>query len=266
MAPNDANSVFRSTTIDTAALQMCSPYDCVDVTGKDYLVNYVRGGPTTGVTPCKCDSLPCTNDLSGLSLNRNGHVTTGVTNPWDNYNIRLTLDRRKQPDSYIDGDSPLNLPCSSKEDENFSLNGEEDSGSDKLDSNQTSILSYCKDLADTDFTNDLNINYPISGRSGYVDYNQYNIQTDILPAEGYITTSASERLVSNPTWSGNQPNGIPGTRLVNEVQVPSNPTGSGNQLNSMLDTRPVSEAVRVPPHFYGSLSLLDNNSGDVTEL
>lgn len=236
MAPDDVNRVFKNRTIDTAALAVCSPYDCVDVTGKAYSIKDVcTHDGSARVAPSKCDSLPCTNDLSCLSLNKNGHVTNSATITKENYNIRLTLDRRKQPENYIENDT-FNLHSCSKEDEI-----PEDSDSDKLDSNQTSITSYCKDLAGTDFTNDLNINFPNSGLSGYVDYNQYNIQSGIPPAVDYITTSASQRLVNNPK-------------------------GPGNQLNGIQGTRPVSDVVRVPPHFYGSLSLLDDEGGEVTEL
>ncbi|XP_061167756.1 oncostatin-M-specific receptor subunit beta-like isoform X1 [Saccostrea echinata] len=251
MAPEEMNPISKNRTIDTAALAACSPYGCVDVTGKAYSEkDLCTHSLTHSVAPRTCDSHNLTNDLSGSSLGRNGHVINSATDASENYNIRLTLDRRKKPENFTENNIPFNLHNSCVGDERFHVNNLEDTfdmneSNYLLDSSQSyPITSYCKAepdpnlLMEPKFSNDLNI--PRSGMSGYVDYNQYNIQSGIPPMTDYVTTSASERLMRNSK-------------------------GSGNQLNVMAGTRPVSEVITVPPHFYGSLSLLDDD-GEVTEL
>ena len=245
MAPEDVNRIFKNRTIDTAVLAGCSPYDCVDVTGKAYsekdyctksgTIDSKNGANKTG-------SLYLTNDLSGSHGGQQNHVTKG---PKNNYNIQMTLDRRKASDSYTENNTPFCVNNSSLHNERYIINNGEDLEKSDLHNNQTyPVTSYCKAdpmyFGDPNVTNDLNLSFPRSGASGYVDSNQYNIQSGIAPACDYITTSASERLTKAPERAGNQ------------VEVVSG-------------TRPVSEVVSVPPHFYGSLSLLDDE-GEVTEL
>lgn len=247
MTPDDVNRIFKNRTIDTAVLAGCSPYDCVDVTGKaysekDYCTKSGTIGSKNGAN--KTGSLYLTNDLSGSHGGQQNHVTKG---PKDNYNIQMTLDRRKASDSYTENNTPFCVNNSSLHNERYIINNGEDLEKSDLHTcnNQTyPVTSYCKAdpmyFGDPNVTNDLNLSFPRSGASGYVDSNQYNIQSRIAPACDYITTSASERLTKAPERSGNQ------------VEVVSG-------------TRPVSEVVSVPPHFYGSLSLLDDE-GEVTEL
>lgn len=254
MPHENVSQVFKNRTIDTAALASCSPYDCVDVTGKAYSVKdfCTRNGKVISENGTNtCDSLYLKNDLSGSPVGRKEYMTNTGSNRdmKENFNIRLTLDRRKTPDSCSENANTFNLHNSSIGDERYHINSVDNKcniNDSDLDSNQLypAITSYCKANptypVDPYLTNDLNMSFPRSGGNGYVDHNQFNIQSGTVPLTDYITTSASERLSRNPE-------------------------GAGNQLNVLSGTRPVSEVVNVPPHFYGSLSLLDND-GEVTEL
>lgn len=253
MAHENMSQVFKNRTIDTAALASCSPYDCVDVTGKAYSEKDFcsRNGKVISESGTNtCDSLYLKNDLSGSPVGRKNYMTNTGSNRdmKENFNIRLTLDRRKTQDSCSENVNPFNLHNSSIGDERYHINSVDNEcniNDSDLDSNQLyPITSYCKAnptyLVDPNLTNDLNMSFPRSGGNGYVDHNQFNIQSGTVPLTDYVTTSASERLSRNPE-------------------------GAGNQLKVLPGTRPVSEVVNVPPHFYGSLSLLDDD-GEVTEL
>ncbi|KAK3091169.1 hypothetical protein FSP39_017683 [Pinctada imbricata] len=251
----------------------CSPYHCTDIINTDTRtcekigkkMNGPYGKDIHSEGSMYGDPSYGTNDLSLAPTRSQPSI------PWreqlennvcEQFNIKHTLDRRKtrQSDCYnesVVSDDMNNLSgdCSAMEMMLSAYVPGLSSGNSECCSQP--VKSYCK----------FGMEIPSNNSSAFLMDNPNmpcsNSARNNMPAppQGYVGHEQLSMTVSHNTNSDSQESGgrISGPREGEGRVMP------GDSEGGVSSQRPVSEVVNVPAHFYGSLSLLDDD-GTVTEL
>lgn len=233
------------------------------------------------------------NNLSAI-LDKN-HMGTSSTDSGsrEHFNIQLPLDRRK-PDLYndtitscasneVNSDSGQTRDSNSEQTHDFNSGHTNDSFFGQTNDSpfgQTND-SYCGQTLDSNNGQTHESSSEVTQDSNYLSEDKISsyvqeaevcgISNPVLSPPQLIDGYVQETQLKCPNNNDIKiVNGYIHTQNIHEVLPDSNDVSNKREvtyrkaLNMKPGPRPVSEVVQVPPHFYGSLSLLD--SGDATEL